>query len=121
MQQTPVNHKTRQNTNQVTPSAREMLSAAQYICICSIIQFIITPVSRKLQKVIIIPSTTPSLPSCANYKCNNPSFKMENKIVCNMQTDNTRQNYRLGHLHRFKRQCMSLKSFLELQTMYSSH
>lgn len=84
-------------------------------------QFIITPVSRKLQKVIIIPSTTPSLPSCANYKCNNPSFKMENKIVCNMQTDNTRQNYRLGHLHRFKRQCMSLKSFLELQTMYSSH
>ena len=38
-------------------------------------QFIITPVSRKLQKVIIIPSTTPSLPSCANYKCNNPSFK----------------------------------------------
>lgn len=63
-------------------------------------QSMITPLSRKLHKLLLIPSNTSSLPYYDNDAIILLS-KWKTNIVCNMQTDNNRQNYRLIHLQRF--------------------
>jgi len=62
-------------------------------------QPIITALSRKLHKVLLIPPTL--LPFHTSSLPPNLLSKWKTNIACNMQTDNNWQNYRLNHLQRF--------------------